>query len=305
MRPVRGVPAATPRRRVPRPVVALLVVLLGTLAVLGSIAARQTGPGERLAAVPAGEAPGGTAPIHAGGGEQAATQADAPAAGRHTHAAQRASRSAVPVAAPEGGSAGSVLAEVDGLRLSLPHPQPTLVAFHEASLSEALALTPAGRLEHSAHPAYEEDAAGDGPVYHVLASRGRPRPPTSSVDVVVPRGASVVAPVSGTVVQARQYALYGSIRDWRVVIEAQDRPDLHVVMIHLHQPAVAPGDEVVAGRSPIGVARQLPLMSQVDEVVGETLPHVHLEVKAATAARPIDPNKPAVELEEAFGTSSG
>jgi hypothetical protein len=195
---------------------------------------------------------------------------------------------------------GGTFAAVDGLALALPHPAPELVAFHEASRPEALPLDPVGRLTVNENPTKftpGEDTAG--PDYVVLSSRGRSRPATSAVDIVVPEGAFAAAPVTGRVVEVRQYDLYGRVRDWRVVIEPEDRPDLHVVLIHLHQPGVAPGDRVEAGVTPLAAARLLPFSSHVDGHLGARRPHVHLEVKPALAAAPLDPNAPALLPEEA------
>lgn len=279
-RPVRGIPAATRRPRLPRAVVVAAAVVVVVLAYVGVVAVGQ-GDEDAFASLPAVPA-----------------SDDLDAAGpRLPDAGERASRS-------DGTSAATTLpfADVDGLELVLPHAEPVLVAFHEALLAEALELTPVGRLEANDNPTkFTGGRERAGPAFHVLSSRGRPRPATSAADVVVPQGGTILAPVTGTVTEVRQYALYGSTRDWRVVIEPHGRPDLHVVLIHLHEPSVVVGDEVTAGQTPLAAARKLSFASQVDYVAGDGFPHVHLEVKPATRPRPVDPNAPAVEPEEALG----
>ena len=191
-------------------------------------------------------------------------------------------------------------ATLDGLNLNLPHHAPLTVAFHEASRAEALELLPLGTLLANDN-ATRFDAPADmaGPEYRVLSSRGRAAPPTSAVDIVVPLGDAVVAPVDGTVTAVKEYPLYGRTRDWRVEITPAGRPDLTVVMIHLLKPHVNVGDAVVAGESSVGVARLLPFDSHVDYVSAERQPHVHLEVKASVEAEPIDPNAPALPADDA------
>jgi murein DD-endopeptidase MepM/ murein hydrolase activator NlpD len=199
----------------------------------------------------------------------------------------------------------AAFAAVDGLNLQLLHPKPLTIGFHEASQAEALELLPLGRLLANDNPTRFK-APNDmvGPEYRVLSSRGRAQAPTSAVDIVVPLGDAVTAPVSGTVTQVTEYPLYGRTRDWRVEITPADRPDLTVVLIHLLRPQVSVGDTVTAGESTIAVARLLPFDSHVDYVGKAKAPHVHLEVKASVEPTPLDPNAPALPAEESEGAAS-
>jgi hypothetical protein len=172
-------------------------------------------------------------------------------------------------------------AVVRGLRLMLPHPYPGPVAFHEASKPQALRLYPVGHLVQNNNPGFIPGPNRIGPSYWVLSSRGRGRPATSAVDVVVPNGALITAPVSGRVAEVRQYPLYGRILDWRVAIEPAGYPGLQVVLIHLLRPRVAVGDRVIAGTTPLAAVRLLGFTSQVDDVTHQHLPHTHIEVKLA------------------------
>jgi hypothetical protein len=113
------------------------------------------------------------------------------------------------------------------------------------------------------------------------------------VDVAVPAGDQIASPVDGTVTSVTEYPLYGEVRDWRVEITPTARPDLTVVLIHLHEPVVAEGDPVTAGRTALAEARLLPFTSHVDYVLAKKQPHTHLEVKPSVATGPIDPNEPA------------
>jgi hypothetical protein len=192
-----------------------------------------------------------------------------------------------------------VFATVDDLALELPYPDPVAVAFHEASKPEALRLEPNGRILANDNPtkfAAREDHRG--PAYRVLSSRGRARPATSAVDIVVPVGSLIRSPVTGRVVEVRQYPLYNRGLDWRIAITPDSHPDLQVVLIHLEQPRVEPGDTVVAGVTPLAAVRLLEFASHVDYVIEQHKPHTHIEVKRVPdeepQQEPLDPDTRAV-----------
>lgn len=251
------------RRRLRAPRWLLLLLGLTLLAVLwvGVTANRQVG-GEPLAALPASEVP--VRPL----------------------ADSQASRSSR--------SAPSSFAVVGDLALATPHARPVAIAFHEASQVQALPLVPTGHLVANDNATrFTAPADTVGPDYRVLSSRGRPRPPTSAVDIVVPKGDVIASPVDGTVTSVTEYPLYGRVQDWRVEITPTARPDLTVVLIHLLRPSVEVGSQVTAGRTPLAEARELPFDSHVDYILDTQQPHVHLEVKPSVEAGPVDPNEPA------------
>lgn len=176
----------------------------------------------------------------------------------------------------------------DGLEILTPSAAPLLVGFHEASTPHAIELEPAGRLLVDRNPRARRppDEPG-GPVYAVLPSRGRGFPSTSSIDVAVPDGEPVLAPVSGTVVWIEPYRLYGRHDDVRIEIVADAAPELRIVLIHLEDVRVAVGDRVLAGQSVLaGSGRRFPFRSQIDEEVRRAVAHVHLEVQPIDAPRP-------------------
>lgn len=261
-----------PRRRLraSRPIVAALVVIVGAVTWVGMAVERQ---------VPASNQP------------RAAAFADVP---DRPGADDRASRAAD----RDSGERRDTLeafATVEGLSLVTPHASPITIAFHEASRAEALSLVPLGTLLANDNPlGFREPVDVPGPEYRVLSSRGRGRPATSAVDVVVPLGDAIVAPVSGEVTAVSEYPLYGRTRDWRIEIAPEDRPDLRIVIIHLLAPGVEVGDAVTAGETSLGVARLLAFDSHVDYVTDAKHPHAHIEVKAAVSEGTVDPNQPAV-----------
>lgn len=265
--------------RVPRGLLWVIVVLSAAVLWVGLAASRQADPLAALATIPAAPAPlaGDEAiPRRLAGNERAS----------------RAGDSTLP------SLSGAVFAGIDGLALQLPYTRPLYVGFHEASRPEALALDPVGRLIANDNPTkFSPGEDRSGPAYHVLSSRGRARPATSAVDIVLPENSSVASPISGRIVEVRDYALYGRLRDWRIVVQPDARPDLHVVLIHLDAPRVRVGDRVIAGSTPLATVRLLPMASHVDYVLNERYPHVHIEVKGAVESEPYDPNAPAVDPE--------
>jgi biotin carboxyl carrier protein len=210
-----------------------------------------------------------------GGGADQPAPATAPAQGTEgTSRAMQATAAETPL-----------LATFGPLDLHLTTARPLIVGFHEASTPDALEMRPAGRVTDNENttkfePPEELEGGSD---YLVMSSRGRPRPATSAVDVVMRTGDPVVSPVSGTVTDVRTYFLYGKHEDHRVEIAPHDQPDLRVVLIHIDELEVAVGDDVDAGQSVLaGTARPFPFSSQVDRYTEpDRWPHVHIEVKVA------------------------
>jgi murein DD-endopeptidase MepM/ murein hydrolase activator NlpD len=164
---------------------------------------------------------------------------------------------------------------VDGRRLAmagvaevvLVHPSATVehVGFHQSSNLGAMELTV---LHGAIQPA-------------TLNTRDRGTGDRTAADVVVQPGTTVVAPVSGTVVQAGGYRLYCAYDDETVVIEPDAHAGWKVVLLHVQGVLVAAGARVEAGVTSVATqAHQLPFGSQVDKLatVAPPWPHVHVEV---------------------------
>lgn len=263
--PLRSSPGFRSRRRLGRPVGIAVVVALAVMAWLGITANRQLEPTSAPASTAAQAVPS-------------------------RHVATHASRGAEVGSAP--------FASVEGLVLTIPHHAPVAVGFHEGSRAEALALQPLGRLlRDDSQGSWPRAADGEGPAYTVLAPQGSARPPTSAVDVALPSGSTVLAPVSGTVTAVTEYPLVGQTRDWRIIIAPTDRPDLAVSLSYLSKPRVAVGDTVVAGETPLATPRVLPFATALDAVADPKLPRVTLQVQPGVTADGIDPNAPAVSAE--------
>lgn len=170
------------------------------------------------------------------------------------------------------------------LDLRLPSPRTILVGYHEASFDDALAIVPLGDMVANDNRTKFEAAAEDpdGPTYVVMSSRGRPRPATSAVDLVLEDGEPVLSPVAGTVTDVRPYHLYGRHPDTRIEIAPTDQPGVRVVLIHVDDVRVRRGDRVDAGVTVLaGTANRFPFSSHIDRFTEpDRWPHVHLEVKS-------------------------
>jgi biotin carboxyl carrier protein len=177
------------------------------------------------------------------------------------------------------------LAMHEGLTIVLPSPDVVLAGFHEASRPGArdLGLTAAPDRDLGRRPVPHTDIDDPLPTM-VLPSRSRPTGSATAIDVALPAGRAVHAPVSGTVVTVEPYLLYGRYPDTRIVVRPDGRPDLRLVVLHVTGPQVAVGDRVEAGRTVLAAsATPFPFPSQVDEhtarVTGRATPHVHLELR--------------------------
>ena len=86
---------------------------------------------------------------------------------------------------------------------------------------------------------------------------GNAGPRMSAIDCGGPVGATVYAPVSGTVVKVKKYQLYNEYPDIQIHIQPEGREDLDVVLIHLQDTTVEEGDTVVGGVTPIASIRDV------------------------------------------------
>ena len=184
-----------------------------------------------------------------------------------------------------------VFATGGGVPLRLMAPDPVLVAFHEASYEDGVALRPTGVCGRCKNPTkFTPPRPRDRSLrYLVMHSRGRDSRATSAADVMLRKGAAVLSPVTGVVARVRRYRLYRTYPDVRVEIVPDSAPQRRVVMLHLGAVDLAPGDTVEASVTVVGAPRRLPFESQVDRYVSGRYPHVHLEVKDAAPARQATP----------------
>ncbi|PKQ28787.1 MAG: hypothetical protein CVT63_01030 [Candidatus Anoxymicrobium japonicum] len=183
--------------------------------------------------------------------------------------------------------------------------------FHEASAdggdgrcNNCPALQPAGICLRDDNPARLAPGLvhnqGNDPYYFVEETRGRGTYSTTACDVQAKAGTTVYAPVSGTVVAAESYMLYSRYPDLRVKIRIDGHADYQMAILHMSQLAVSSGQRVEAGKTPIGVVRDLVpyFNSGPNPYTGEEGNHAHLQINyrpdQATGAVPASS---AIEME--------
>jgi biotin carboxyl carrier protein len=206
------------------------------------------------------------------------------------------------------------------LRLPVPAEAVTTVAFHQASSKNAVTMTslvpimelktasrlaaqkraaknatstppPAGATAASATAASTTAASSSGtPTISTgdvwggkvirLWRSGRTGKPETAVDVGAAPGTQVVAPVNGTVVYVRAYKLYGTIDDYEVHIAPDGQPELDVVLIHITDVCVTPGQRVEAGATVVAAVRRLSKSTslQLAQYTADGGDHTHLQV---------------------------
>lgn len=113
---------------------------------------------------------------------------------------------------------------------------------------------------------------------------GNAGPRMSAIDCGGPVGATVYAPVSGTVVKVKKYQLYNEYPDYQVHIQPEGRSDLDVVLIHLENVVVKEGDIVEGGVTALASVRDVyayigDSMQLKDYTVdGDNGNHTHIQV---------------------------
>jgi hypothetical protein len=103
--------------------------------------------------------------------------------------------------------------------------------------------------------------------------------PASAVDAGAKAGTVVVAAVSGTVTRIRPYKLYGKYADFEIHIRPDAMPQADLVVIHVSDILVRPGDWVIGGVTPIAHVRLLSnrMKHQLGEYTGEQGDHTHIQ----------------------------
>jgi hypothetical protein len=170
------------------------------------------------------------------------------------------------------------------------------IAFHQASYSYARHLT-------TTLPTFSTDSAakkrgtGRTPATSVANAQGwlggsvlrlwrdRPGKPDSAADVGAAPGTAVLAPVSGTILLVKPYKLYSKYDDVQIHIRPEGHEDLDLVMIHVTDPRVAVGDQVVGGVTQVGRVRKFSnrMRLQLGDFTTGTGDHVQVnQVKPGT-----------------------
>jgi hypothetical protein len=174
----------------------------------------------------------------------------------------------------------------------------TEIEFHQASYDIALQVTPLVTIvdaeavieQHGTnHIAFDEQPTGGEPLVAEAVSTWRHNAngaERTAMDVGAVFGTYVYAPVSGTVVKAKSYLLYGRVDDCEIHIQNPEHPELDIVMLHVDELEIAVGDEVKGGCTRMAKIRDISA-SVGNNLANFTAPddpgnHCHVQVNDAT-----------------------
>lgn len=196
------------------------------------------------------------------------------------------------------------------LRLPVPLDDLTEVGFHQASYEYARPLqtrlpdanlTLAAKNKGTGRDLSKQSSAADAWLVGTVIRMWRARPgrPNTAADVGGLAGTPILSPVTGTIVKIKSYKLYGRYPDYEVHIHADGFDDVDVVMIHVKDLTVAPGDKVIAGITQIGCIRKFSdkFHDQLADYTKGGGDHVHMAVNNANDPKykglqgAIDPNE--------------
>ena len=193
------------------------------------------------------------------------------------------------------------IAQGDGVTLhsAVRADQLTEILIHNASYSYACALTTqlteATNVDvmaaHGTGRVASEQPTGDNWLtgeFIRCYRDGNAGPKMSAIDCGGAVGATVYAPVSGTVVKVKKYKLYNEYPDIQIHIQPDGRSDLDVVLIHLENAQVQEGDQVIGGVTPIAqirdvyayIGEEMQLKQYTAE--GDNGNHTHIQINDAT-----------------------
>lgn len=203
------------------------------------------------------------------------------------------------------------------LRLPIAPADITVVAFHQASYSDAIPMVPlvgraslaqaaaAKRAARSAAASATTSPAAGASVQQVafatplgvwsgralsLWRSGRAGAMNSAIDCGARPGTAVYSPVDGTVMEIRAYKLYGKYSDFEIHIKPDAFSDVDLVILHTTEPHVTEGQHVVAGVDQISSVRKLAgVVSgiQLGEYTTEGGNHCHVQFNRIS--KPDDP----------------
>ena len=181
------------------------------------------------------------------------------------------------------------------LRVPIDPADITQLAFHQASSgtnavhlnslvpdADMKAAAKIKAVQPAADPAGLPDAVWNGTGLRLWRSNAS-GPPDTAVDVGANPGTPVYSPVTGTVLQVKPYKLYDQHDDFEIHIQPEGRVGLELVMIHVDDVTISPGDRVTAGVTQIASVRKLSNKIGDMQLTGYTTnggDHTHLQLNA-------------------------
>jgi murein DD-endopeptidase MepM/ murein hydrolase activator NlpD len=124
------------------------------------------------------------------------------------------------------------------------------------------------------------DSPGGETMYFIEDTRGRGTYSTTACDLTAKAGTTAYAPVTGKVIAAEPYLLYGKYPDLRVRIAIDGFSGYHIAILHMSQLLVSTGQRVQAGKTPVGIVRDLVpyFNSGPNPYTREEGNHVHVQI---------------------------
>lgn len=181
-------------------------------------------------------------------------------------------------------------------RVVVPQPWVPYATVGEVTLHHPSDHVEAIGFHQSGHDGAQHQVATATAVrWFTMDDRDRDTDPQGAADIVVEPDREVRVPVTGTVIRSGTYTLYCDNVDQYAVIEPDAHPGWEVKVLHIEGLALATGQRVEAGVTPLAArARVLPFPSQVEDGTGSPpWPHVHVEVvDPSVPDRPTGPGCP-------------
>lgn len=154
-----------------------------------------------------------------------------------------------------------VIAHAGDVPIVLPVPgeATTAIAFHPVGTPEAVAFSPQGECVSGGgigRRLADIFETGGGVQYYLIEGEGGDASAgTAGLSVGAAPGSSIVSPVDGVVTAVKEYDLLGRHRDVQVDIRLASDPTLLLVLTHVADVRVEPGEQVVAGETLVGEVR--------------------------------------------------
>ncbi len=143
--------------------------------------------------------------------------------------------------------------------LPVPGEATTAVAYHPVGTPDAVAFVPEGECVSGGgigRRLADIFKSGGGVQYYLIQGEGGDASEaTAGLSIGAVPGSAIVSPVDGVVTAVKEYELLGRHADIEVDIRLTADPTLILVLTHVADVRVKPGEQVVAGETPIGAVR--------------------------------------------------
>lgn len=171
---------------------------------------------------------------------------------------------------PTGAWKDNVIAAYEDVDIVQPSPEVRMVGFHEGGF-QANDVRPSAKPDRDLGSEAVDSVDREGSVPSmVLPTRDRGTGAATAIDIAMPEGEKVYAPITGTVTAANRYSLYGKYPDTIITIQPDGRDDVMMEILHVDGAKVEVGDRVVAGKTVIAdTPNRLPFSSQIDRFATE------------------------------------